>query len=45
MTLFLILLALTAVAGIVWTLVEVARDGYRRRPTVGSGVPRDRSAR
>jgi hypothetical protein len=32
MTLFLILLALILVTGVVWTLVVIARDGYRRLP-------------
>ncbi len=32
MTLFLILLALILLIGVVWTIAEVARDGYRRLP-------------
>ncbi|PSL38803.1 hypothetical protein CLV49_2432 [Labedella gwakjiensis] len=34
MTLFLVFAALLFLSGIVWTLVDVARDGYRRRPTL-----------
>jgi hypothetical protein len=34
MTLFLIILALLGSLGIVWTTVEVARDGYGPKPTL-----------
>jgi hypothetical protein len=33
MTLFLIFLALILVSAVVWTLTEVARDGYRPVPS------------
>jgi hypothetical protein len=37
MIIFLILMTLIVVAAIAWTVVELGRDGYRRRPTIGPG--------
>jgi hypothetical protein len=39
MILFLILMTAVVVTAIAWTVVELGRDGYRRRPTIGAGAP------
>ncbi|WP_166404684.1 hypothetical protein [Labedella endophytica] len=47
MTIFLVLTALLVLAAVVWTLVDVHRDGYRARPTRHAGASpfRDDGAR
>lgn len=36
MILFLVFIGIIVVAAIAWTVVELGRDGYRRRPTIGT---------